>query len=148
MELDQSQKNTVASWVNQGDTIAQIQEKLLSELDVSMTYMEVRFLIDDLGLALIENETNQPPVNEISKPSVQDELIPTGSVSLTLDKVMRPGTLVSGSVTFSDGATSAWQLDQMGRIGLVPEQENYKPSQEDLEQFQKALQEELQKSGF
>ena len=60
----------------------------------------------------------------------------------------RPGTLVSGSVTFSDGQSAAWYLDQMGRMGVAPKQQGYKPSGADLQAFQQALEVQLSKIGF
>ncbi len=40
---------------------------------------------------------------------------------LGVDTVARPGAMVSGSVTFSDGQKGHWYLDQMGRLGVAPE---------------------------
>ena len=60
-----------------------------------------------------------------------------------------PGLQVAGGDhTFSDGVNSPWYLDQFGRLGLTPKDEAYKPSDEDLAEFQKQLQAELQKSGM
>ena len=56
--------------------------------------------------------------------------------------------MVSGKVNFSDGKSADWYLDQMGRLGLVPKEQGYKPSEEDLMDFQTELQSELAKLGF
>jgi len=56
--------------------------------------------------------------------------------------------VVSGKVTFSDGNSADWYLDQMGRLGLVPGQQGYRPPQADLQTFQEQLQQELQSLGF
>jgi hypothetical protein len=69
-------------------------------------------------------------------------------VSLSVDQLARPGALMSGKVTFSDGNTAAWQLDQSGRLGLIPQQAGYRPPAADVEQFQMALEAELSKAGF
>jgi hypothetical protein len=69
-------------------------------------------------------------------------------VSVSVDQIARPGAMVSGKVTFSDGQTADWFLDQMGRLGLAPAQKGYKPPAGDVEDFQIALQNELQKLGF
>jgi hypothetical protein len=60
----------------------------------------------------------------------------------------RPGSVVSGKVTFSDGMRADWYLDQMGRLGLGPEKQGYRPSAADVQQFQEALQIELGKIGM
>jgi hypothetical protein len=56
--------------------------------------------------------------------------------------------MVSGKVKFSDGKTAEWILDQAGRLGLVPGEKGYKPPAADLQEFQVALQQELQKLGL
>jgi hypothetical protein len=73
---------------------------------------------------------------------------PGGKVSVAVDTVARPGALVSGSVSFSDGQSALWHLDQMGRLGLAPKQPGYKPSAADVQSFQQALEAELSKIGF
>ena len=40
----------------------------------------------------------------------------TGSVTVELDRIVRPGFMVSGNATFSDGVSGKWALDQMGRL--------------------------------
>jgi len=52
MTLTPEQKQTVASWVAAGDNLSAIQKKLSEHFKISMTYMDVRFLVDDLDLAL------------------------------------------------------------------------------------------------
>ena len=92
----------------------------------------------------MEPEETEPIAPETDTPD-EPELM--GRISVQVDKVMRPGTLVSGNVTFSDGVNAAWQLDPSGRIRLIPSNEGYKPSPKELQEFQKTLKQELQKSG-
>ena len=49
MNLDETQRQTVAKWISEGAKLSEIQKRLL-ELGVKLTYMEVRFLVDDLKL--------------------------------------------------------------------------------------------------
>ena len=67
---------------------------------------------------------------------------------MSVDQITRPGAIVSGKVTFSDGQTADWYLDQTGRLGVVPKQQGYKPSAADVQQFQLALQQEVAKLGY
>lgn len=60
-----------------------------------------------------------------------------------MDPVTRPGMLVNGSVTFSDGQKATWGLDQLGRVALQPETSGYRPSDNDRIEFQSALQKQL-----
>jgi len=41
-----------------------------------------------------------------------------------------------------------WYFDQMGRLGLIPQQPGYRPPTSDLQQFQSLLDSELSKMGF
>ena len=169
MTLDDSQKQTVRQWIEEGLKVADIQVKLAEEFDITMTYMEVRFLVDDLGVIPkdpepeVEKEEPAPPPNDAPQPSpaepapeenlgelVDDEATAPqeGNVQISLDQLARPGMLASGKVTFSDQQTAGWHLDQFGQLGLSPDQEGYKPSQTDLMEFQVALQSELSKKGF
>lgn len=149
MELTPEQKASVTDWVKSGMALSDIQKQLESEFGVRMTYMDVRFLVDDLNLEL---EDEGP---EFDQPKVDDDLgaQPGGSgtpgeVSVTLDKVARPDALVSGSVTFSDGVKSQWSLDQTGRLALHPSQPGYQPSQEDVQKFQQELQKAVESKGM
>ena len=69
-------------------------------------------------------------------------------MSLTADTIARPGTVVSGTVTFSDGKTATWYLDQTGRLGVVPVEEGYRPPSADVQEFQLLLDQQLQRMGF
>lgn len=73
---------------------------------------------------------------------------PQTNVSVTLDTLQRPGYLVSGSVTFSDGVSATWALDQTGRLALEANQENYQPTQEDIQAFQIELKKQLEAKGM
>src|SRR5688500_6744648 len=52
MSLSPEQKQAVASWVAAGDNLSVVQKKLSEQFKLSMTYRDVRFLVDDLNLAL------------------------------------------------------------------------------------------------
>jgi hypothetical protein len=56
--------------------------------------------------------------------------------------------MVSGSVVFSDGKKATWYMDQYGRLGLDAGETGYRPPQEDIVQFQTALDRELRKVGM
>lgn len=171
MELNESQKNQVAEWVRQGASIAEVQEKIDETFGERLTYMEVRFLIEDLEVTLVDKKEprESPQVDGSTQSSAEsvapagqkpsddgvapledagDEWTGDGKVSVSVDAVTRPGAIVSGEVTFSDGQTAGWQLDQMGRLGLIPKTKGYQPSAADVESFQSALESELRKKGF
>jgi len=153
MNLNEEQRQRVTAWISQGAKLSEIQNKLAQEFGVRLTYMETRLLVDDLKLTPKDPEppkTEKPPVPEpkkaAEKPSA--DAAKPGGVSVSVDQIARPGALASGKVTFSDGQKAEWYLDQMGRLGVVPSQTGYKPSAADVQQFQMALQEELQRMGM
>lgn len=168
MTLNDEQKQQVATWVGQGIGLAEIQRRLESEFGLRPTFMEVRFLVDDLDLELADPAPAEPvkpaeaettaPAEDLNVPQPADAELEEdgfgappggGSATVEIDAIQRPGALVSGSVTFSDGETMGWQLDQMGRLGLLPGvTEGYRPSEADIAAFQVELQNALQKQGF
>ena len=177
MSLTPEQKQAVAAWVAAGDNLSAVQKKLSEQFKVSMTYRDVRFLVDDLGLEL-KNAAPKTDASDVSKAAVAkpaaaaeveradpsaladddlpvDEGVPavpppagTGTFSLEIDRLMRPGTMVSGSVTFSDGVTGKWALDQQGRLMLETAQKGYQPGPADVQAFQRELQTQLQRQGY
>ena len=72
----------------------------------------------------------------------------TTNVNLTVDSLTQPQCIISGKVTFSDGKSAAWYIDQLGRLGLNPDEEGYSPAQEDLAVFQNELRNVLSKQGL
>jgi hypothetical protein len=149
MNLDDTQRKKVAAWIDEGLKLADIQKRLEIDLGLRMTYLEVRLLVDDLKL-----KPKDPPPQAKPAPKPEDALaaapppLASGRVSVTVDQLARPGALVSGKVKFSDGKSAEWVLDQAGRLGLVPSEKGYKPPAADVQEFQTALQQELQKLGM
>jgi hypothetical protein len=142
MSLDSTQKSTVAEWIREGLSLSDVQKRLESEFGIRMTYMEVRFLVDDLDL---EIQSEGPAFTEVLE--ARQETV-SGKVSVTIDKVRRPDVMLSGQVTFSDGQSGTWHVDQMGRLGIQCSTPGYQPSPEDQQAFQKALQAEAEKAGM
>ncbi len=118
-----------------------LQRRLKEDFAISLTYMDTRFLVLDLGINLVEAAVEEAKLQEKLAPT------PTGMVSVTMDTLALPGALVSGKVDFSDGETAIWMLDQSGRPGLDPDTAGYRPSQPDIVEFQKQLRTLLESSG-
>jgi hypothetical protein len=198
MPLSPEQQQAVAAWVAAGDNLSAVQRKLAEQFKLSLTYRDVRFLVDDLNLALKDPapKVDASDVSKIPAPggapaparpaapgkrglieklkekagmgadAEEDELSPealadadaealpapapagAGQVTLDLDRIVRPGFMVSGSVTFSDGVSGKWALDQMGRLLLETPQKGYQPVAADVQAFQRELQVQLQRQGY
>lgn len=164
MSLDPAHREKVTEWIRQGAKLAEIQTRLASECGVRLTYMEVRLLVDDLKLIPrdAERPKSVPTLGEASDsagkveedPQISGQVEGTqqsaaeGKVQVSVDQLTRPGALVSGKVSFTDGKSAQWYLDQTGRLGLVPPEPGYRPSSGDLQDFQSALEMELSRMGM
>lgn len=149
-EPSADQKKQISNWVAEGVGLSDIQKRINNDFGIVMTYMDVRFLVDDLNLTLVDED--EPVVPDEKDEGVKSEasLEPPveGGVSVELDTVNPPGAMASGSVVFSDGQSKKWTLDQFGRLGLSGGDDAYKPSDEDVAEFQKQLDSALRGRGF
>ncbi len=180
MSLSPEQKQAVAAWVAAGDNLSSIQKKLADEFKVSMTYRDVRFLVDDLDLTLKDaapkadtSDLSKAPPPAKSSPDktketlgqedAEDGALPpedefadedavpaSGRVSVSVDKVtLIPGAIASGTVTFSDGVTGKWIVDNYGRPGFTDiSQPGYRPNPTDAQEFMQELSQALQSRGM
>lgn len=163
--LDKSQQDTVRQWVADGASLSEVQRRIQDEFGISMTYMDVRFLVLDLHAEIKDKPEPKPKEPSAPRPSADGvpsgEAVPNdgegytpeglggGSVSVTLDSVVRVGALASGSVTFSDGVTADWSVDRFGRLALTKvSQPGYQPKTEDLRAFQVELENKLSQRGY
>ena len=174
MSLTPEQTAAVSSWVAAGDNLSTIQKKLREQFSVALTYMDVRFLVDDLNLQLKDAPkkvdasdvtktqpkaaapgaaTSPSPSAVPGEDDLADEALPPaglGGVILDVDSVtLIPGAIASGKVTFSDGVTGKWIIDHQGRPGFTEiSQPGYRPTPEDAKSFMNQLEAELQRRGL
>lgn len=141
-QLSEDQVSAIKSWAAGGAQLPDIQLRMKEEFALSLTYMDTRFLVLDLGIELVEEKKDEP-VAEV-KPAP----VPTGEVSVTMDGIALPGAIVSGKVVFSDGESGIWMLDQTGRPSLDPDTPGYSPTREDLMEFQKQLRALIESTGL
>ena len=164
MELSDAQKVAVTQWIQKGRSLADVQRSLREDFEISITYMDVRFLVDDLDIAVVEAEPEAPEVEageDATTEPAEAELVDdggngavtvdggNGAVTVDVDAIPRPGSLVNGTVVFSDGVSLGWQLSAAGQLGLIPgDDPEYRPNPEDVQSFQSQLEEVLRKKGF
>ena len=161
--LSEEQITAIRQWAEEGSQLAEVQKRLKGQFGLNATYMDTRFLVLDLGIE-IEVETGEEAVApaaeagevelavdgsdapdgaqaedvEVIDPAAGDGES-AGSVQVSADDVPRPGAIVSGSVTFSDGEKAIWLIDEYGRPGLDPQTPGYQPTDADLSEFEKYL---------
>ena len=144
-DLSSEQVEMVKEWVAEGAQMADLQKRLKDDFGFNVTYMDTRFLSLDLALNFKVDEEESERPNDIENLEAQEEvdlepLVEDGeTVTVTLDQVARPGAMVSGTVTFSDGMKALWLIDEMGRPSIDPDQPGYQPSEPDLVSFQAEL---------
>ena len=136
-QLTPEQVEAIKSWAEAGGQMAEIQKRLEEEFGLTATYMDTRLLILDLGIELrreaVEEGSPEP------KPEPLVESAAPGGISVQLDAVTKPGAMVSGRITFSDGEKGLWWIDSMGRPGLDTDTAGYRPSEPDLLAFEEEL---------
>src|ERR1035441_9094127 len=115
MNLDEAQRKKVAAWVAEGLKLSEIQNRIVSELGIRMTYMDVRFLVDDLKLTPKDVErpktvagtltgagtpppAGTPSLNQPAAAGLKPAEPPVGggTVSVSVDQIARPGAVASG----------------------------------------------------
>ena len=159
MNLTDQQKETVKKWVAEGKGVSEIQRLLSSEFGIDMMYIDVRFLIDDIGAQIPSSGENAADSAQEASPvdaegpqsgsageneaQVENPGESSGGVRVTVSPIQRPGAVMSGDVVFSDGGMAEWVLDNSGRLGLNPATPGYTPPQSDLPEFQQKLREAL-----
>jgi hypothetical protein len=152
--LTPEQISKVSAWVAEGATLSQIQERLSSQLEVAMTYMDVRFLVDDLNLALVEKEEPKQPEEAVAEAAPAVAAVPAetaqgaGVVTVEVDTIAQPHAMVSGHVTFSDGEKADWYIDHQGRPGMAARTPGYRPTPQDITDFQTKLDAALRQAGY
>lgn len=161
MKLTAEQKSKIAQWAAAGATLNDIQARMKSEMDISITYLEARLLLLEEAITLKEKEkpreelkSEPAPVTGASAEEEEefgdlpaDDLADTvpesgaaGKVTVTVDQIAIPGTMISGKATFSDGKTASWFLDQFGQLGMRAPEKGYQPPAADIPVFQRELQ--------
>ena len=82
MQLTEEQKSKVAQWIADGMKLSEIQSRLGSELEIRLTYMEARMLVDDLKL-LPKDPVPEAKPAPADNPAVSgapvDAVVPAGS---------------------------------------------------------------------
>jgi hypothetical protein len=145
-EPSEDHKLEIAKWVAAGMGLSDVQKKINSDFGIVLTYMDVRFLVDDLDLTLVDPKKPALPKVEESVsdiPSLDDQSVGGGGVQVEVDGVTPPGAMASGSVVFSDGESKKWSVDQFGRLAMTGGSPDYKPSDQDVMEFQQQLEQSL-----
>lgn len=164
--LTSEQISQIQAWADEGDGLPEIQKKLRDEFTLRITYLETRFLLEDLKIELKPEPVAEPEPEETEPSPDAAESAPenagagdegsdgkadgegTASVTVSVDSVLRPDAIISGKVDFGGGNVTAWWLDQLGRLGMDPVESGFRPSEAQILAFQDELRAVIQKSGL
>jgi len=163
MELTDTQKTSVRQWAAEGASLSGIQTRLDTEFSIRISFMEVRLLVLDLELSIREKRAPAPPkpeepqtpadetadhvydadaddMDDAAFPEDSDpDAPPSGGVQVELSRLVKPGFAVNGDVTFSDGTKAQWGITSRGELSLSAVDPTYRPSPEDVRNFQVKL---------
>jgi hypothetical protein len=84
MKLTPEQNAAVAGWIAAGDSLSTVQQKLRETFELSLTYMDVRFLVDDLDLTLVDAKP-KADTSDLSKTTPPPAAKPAGAAADELD---------------------------------------------------------------
>jgi hypothetical protein len=160
---NEERKSIVGELLAKGQTLSQIQDYLHKEKNDPITYMDLRLLLSEMPDAkLPEKElpktvlptaasaastaTKAVPKDFASSPAAKEPAA-GGRLSVSVDQMPAPGSMLSGYARFSSGAKAHWFLDEMGRLGLEPELGTGKPTPADMQEFSTELRRMLQQAG-
>lgn len=154
--LTEEQIVTIRLWADDGDTFADIQKKIGTDLNLKITYLETRFLLEDLDIQIKQAPAPEPePEAELPESGLADgaagqesEPAGEGGVTVSIDALLRPGAMISGKADFGGGETASWWVDQMGQLGFRPDNAEFRPTAEQAAAFQQELHAAVRKSGL
>ena len=152
-------KEIITKMLKEGAGLAEIQSRLASEYQQKMTFLDLRLIvveIEDAAKTLDKGDKRNEEKkddkqnseasyetidNEEDEKYVDAEVMDEGSTVVEVDKLVKPGTAISGSVKFASGVKAEWALDNFGRLTL--HNSSGKPTQEDIVMFQQELSKKL-----
>ena len=150
-KLTPEQQTAVEQWAAEGATLNDIQQRLKAQFDLTLTYLDARLLVMDLNVKLKDKERPKEPEPAVAAPEAAIEGAPVaepGKIAVSLDELAISGAMCSGMVTFSDGKTAGWYIDQDGRLGLRAPDPAYQPPPADVPVFQEELERVLAAAGM
>ena len=78
MDITDEQKAAITEWARQGEDLSAIQSRLKEELDITLTYVDTRFLLADLDLELIDEDEDEDEAEDEAEAEEQTAAPETG----------------------------------------------------------------------
>lgn len=138
-QLSPEQIQSIRDWAEEGLDLNAIQKKLHEELGLKPTFMDTRFLLQDLDIHIKQPEPAPQPDPSAAHAAPADAPAPLlGKTQVSVDEVTPPHALIAGKVLFKSGARGVWDIDRTGRINW--DATLGEPTADDLREFETELQ--------
>lgn len=135
-QLSPEQIQSIRDWAEEGLDLNTIQKKLHDVLSLKLTFMDTRFLLQDLDINIKQEEPVAPPQEGATVTEAPAPLL--GKTQVTVGEITPPHALMAGKVLFRSGAQGVWDIDRTGRINWEPVMGE--PNADDLREFEVELQ--------
>lgn len=136
MNQDIEIKKFMAAELAAGRTLSEIQNAINEKFGCKLKFMDVRILATELENIDWGKDDPVEPVKE--EPAEVAPAAASGVTKIETSKILRPGAMAGGSVSFISGASAEWYVDQYGRLGL--DKVKGEPDEADIKDFQSELQ--------
>ena len=130
-QLSPEQVRSIRDWAEEGLDLNAIQKRLHEDLGIKLTFMDTRFLLQDLDIQIRQPE----PELQAEQPAPASLL---GKTQVTVDEITPPHALMAGKILFRSGAQGVWDIDRTGRINW--DATLGEPTADDLREFETELQ--------
>lgn len=147
--------------LNEGAGLSEIQSRIANEYGQKMTFLDLKLIVaeienaaetldktdaqkekvDNKNKGILASKNDEELIDDEEEKSVDVELMDEGATVVEIDKLVKPGTALSGTVKFASGVKAEWVLDNFGRLAL--QNASGKPTQDDLVMFQQELSKKL-----
>lgn len=100
-QLSPEQIQSIRTWAEEGLDLNAIQKRLHEDLNIKLTFMDTRFLLQDLDIRISQPE----PEPEAEQPGELPGTMPPpasllGKTQVTVDEITPPHALMAGKVLF------------------------------------------------
>ncbi len=124
------------------------EEEVVAEPVVEEAAAETAAPVDQAQELPADDAVAEAPPENGADPEADPAAGPLEKVTVTISELQRPGMMANGNVTFANGQTAEWYLDQMGQLGMNPTEPEFRPSPQQMLAFQQELQRLAQQKGL